>query len=492
MNTVWAQRREELLSDCLVSPDVFNQMVDRLGEFVVPYQHALETGAGQHPLHLYLQGLLSHLPRKNAEDIAAWVDVERQVIQDFIGTAPWDHRPLVNVLVGQVAERLGEPDGIIAFDPSSFPKRGSHSVGVKRQWCGHRGKVDNCQVGVFMGYVSHHDHALLDFRLSLPEEWARDEQRRQECHVPPEVRYHTRHEQCLEMLDAWGAQVPHGWVTGDDELGRHTRFRHDLRERGERSVLGVPCTTTMRDLEAPLPEYAGRGRRPKAPWQSVTEWRKSLLADAWTHLTVRDGEKGPVEIEMVKRRVQTRIERKCTGPEEWLVVTRRPLADDRPLEPQASRDAMDQDAGYRYQYYLTPTCVSKMELAEPSLAELARVIKAGACIEASFKRGKGEVGMDEYQVRTWQGWHHHMALSLMAVWFLIGETHRGQQLTPALTLPQVRSGLSLLLLEVYYTPGVDSVCRQVQRQLMRNELARLYHHRTRKCIPPRKLRREIQ
>ena len=78
------------------------------------------------------------------------------------------------------------------------------------------------------------------------------------------------------MLDAWGEQVPHGWVTGDDELGRHTRFRHDLRERGERYVLGVPCTTTMRDLEAPLPAYSGRGRRPKAPWQSVTEWRKSL------------------------------------------------------------------------------------------------------------------------------------------------------------------------------------------------------------------------
>ena len=105
-------------------------------------------------------------------------------MQDFIGTAPWDHRPLITVLVGQVVDRLGEPDGIIAFDPSSFPKRGTHSVGVKRQWCGHRGKVDNCQVGVFMGYVSRHDHALLDFRLSLPQEWARDEQRRQACHVP--------------------------------------------------------------------------------------------------------------------------------------------------------------------------------------------------------------------------------------------------------------------------------------------------------------------
>jgi SRSO17 transposase len=143
MIPVWAQRREELLNDCIVSPNVFTPLIDRLGEFVVPYQHALETETGQHHMHLYLQGLLSHLPRKNAEDIATLIDVERQVIHDFIGTASWDHRPLITVLVGHVANRLGEPNGIIAFDPSSFPKRGTHSVGVKRQWCGHRGKVDN-------------------------------------------------------------------------------------------------------------------------------------------------------------------------------------------------------------------------------------------------------------------------------------------------------------------------------------------------------------
>jgi SRSO17 transposase len=172
MTSAWAQRHEALLRDCIVSPDVFSPMVDRLGEFVMPYQQALEAEASQPHVHRYLAGLLSHLNRKNAETIAALVDVERQVIQDFIGTAPWDHRPLINVLVGHVAERLGEPDGIIAFDPSSFPKRGTHSVGVKRQWCGHWGKVDNCQVGVYMGYVSRHDHALLDFRLSLPQEWA--------------------------------------------------------------------------------------------------------------------------------------------------------------------------------------------------------------------------------------------------------------------------------------------------------------------------------
>src|SRR6516165_6558397 len=167
MTPAWAQQREEMLSDCLVSPDVFTQMVERLGEFVVPYRQALETAADPHPMHLYLQGLLSHVARQNAEAIAAFVEVERQVIQDFIGPAPWDHRPLITVLVGEVVEQWGAPDGIIAFDPSSFPKRGTHSVGVKRQWCGHRGKVDNCQVGVFMGYVCDDEHTLLDFRLYL-------------------------------------------------------------------------------------------------------------------------------------------------------------------------------------------------------------------------------------------------------------------------------------------------------------------------------------
>jgi len=492
MRAVWAQRQAELLHDCVVSPDVFDHMVDRLHDFARPYQQCLETEAGQRNVDLYLEGLLSHLDRKNAEKIAALIDVQRLVMQEFIGTAPWDHRPLITVLVGQVVDRLGEPDGVIAFDPSSFPKRGTHSVGVKRQWCSHRGKVDTCQVGVYMGYVSRREHAVLDFRLSLPEDWARDPQRRQECHVPQAVQYQTRHDQCLEMLDLWGAQVPHGWVTGDDELGHHTRFRRQLRERGERYMLGVPCTTTIRDLEAPLPAYQGRGRRPKGPWQSVSAWRRSLDPEVWTRLTVCDGEKGPVVIEMGKRRVQTRLERKRMGPEEWLVVTRRSLSDESVLEGKSSPNATDQDARYRYRYYLTPTCVSEVELEEPSLAELARVIKAGTCIETSFKRGKGEAGMDEYQVRTWEGWHHHMTLSLIAVWFLIGETHRGQQVTPALTLPQVRYGLSVLLMEAFLTLDVSYICRQVSRQLVRNESARFYHYRTRNCIPPRKLRRDIQ
>ena len=135
MTTTWAERREELLSDCLVSPEVFPPLIDRLGEFVVLYQHALETETDQHHMPLYLVGLLSHLDRKNAGAIATLIDVERLVMQAFIGTASWDHRPLLTVLVGPVAERLGAPDGLIAFDPSSLPQRGTHAVGGKRQWC---------------------------------------------------------------------------------------------------------------------------------------------------------------------------------------------------------------------------------------------------------------------------------------------------------------------------------------------------------------------
>jgi hypothetical protein len=121
-------------------------------------------------------------------------------------------------------------------------------VGVQRQWCGPRGKGDHCLGGGCLGYVSHHDQVLLDFCLSLPAAWARDEQRRQACHVPPEVRYHIRQAQCLEMRDERSAQVPSGWVTGDDALGRHTRGRGELRQRGERYGLGGPCTTAVRAL----------------------------------------------------------------------------------------------------------------------------------------------------------------------------------------------------------------------------------------------------
>ena len=155
-------------------------------------------------------------------------------------------------------------------------------------------------------------------------------------------------------------------------------FARSCASAGERYVLGVPCTTTMRDLEAPLPAYQGRGRRPKAPvaiGDAVAASARRGGVDAVDG--TRRGERAGGDRDGQAPRADA-MERKRTGPEEWLVVTRRPLADDGTLEARASRDATDQDARYRYQYYLTPTYVSEAELEEPSLAELARVIKAGA------------------------------------------------------------------------------------------------------------------
>jgi hypothetical protein len=273
-------------------------------------------------------------------------------------------------------------------------------------------------------------------------------------------------------------------VTGDEALGRHTPCRGELRQRGERAVLGGPGHTTVRDLELPWPASQGRGRRPNAPWPSGRAWRHARPAEAWTRLTGRDGATGPVGSERSTRRVPTRLHRTRTGPAAWRGGTRRPLADDRTSAGQASPEAPAQ--ADRERDDLPPTAVSGMEREAPARAELARVINAGLGMEARFTRGQAEAGMDADQVRTWQGWHHHMTLSLISGGFLSGETHLGQPVTPAVTRPHVRDGLSVWRLEVVCTLRVPAICRQVPRQFMRHALARFYHHRTRKCLPPKK------
>jgi hypothetical protein len=147
MRAVWAQRQEALLSDGVVAPPVFAAMGDRLCACAAPYQQCLQTEAAQRHMQLDRAGLLSHLDRTNAEEIAAWVEVDRLVSQACLGTAPWAPRPLSPVVGGQVAERLGNPAGVIAFALSSFPKRGPRASGVKRPWGSHRGKVDPGQGG---------------------------------------------------------------------------------------------------------------------------------------------------------------------------------------------------------------------------------------------------------------------------------------------------------------------------------------------------------
>ncbi len=399
-------RLQELLADADVPPAVPRGMLPRLERFVQPFAACLASTEQQAHVEHYVAGLLSDLEHKTGEGIAYLHDQERQALQKFIGQHPWAHQPLQAELARQVGAALGDAAAVLVFDPSAFPKKGTESVGVQRQWCGRLGKIDNCQVGVYLGYAARAEHALVDLRLYLPQEWARDPERRAKAGVPKGIRFHTRHELALEMLDASGPLLPHAWVAGDDEMGRCTWFRQQLREREEQYLLAVPSNTLVRDLEAVPPPYGGRGRRRVVPFVQVARWCAALPEAAWETLEVRAGEKGPIAVQGVMRRVQAKTEGRRAGPEEILVVLR---------EQQG-------DGTLKHDYYL-----GYVTAATP-LGEYARVAKAEHRIEESLERAKSEAGLGDYQVRTWEGWHHHQILALLATWFLVQEARRGKKM----------------------------------------------------------------
>ena len=298
---------------------------------------------------------------------------------------------------------------MLVCDPSGFPKSGRESVGVARQWCGRLGKVDNCQVAIYLGYVSRKGHTLVDTRLYLPKEWTKEKARLDKAGVPTALRaYRTRHQLALEMLATNGAALPHGWIAGDDEMGRPYWFRRRLAALGERYMLAVPSNTLCRDLESPLPPSGGLGRRPQRPWQSVAVWSQALDETAWQRVDVRDGSKGPLVVEVVKRRVVSRTHRRQQGDEELLVVIR-------------YRDRDNQQV-VKVDYYLSNAS------PETPRGELARVAKAAHRIEECLQRSKSEAGLADYEVRHWTGWQHHQTLSILATWFLERETHRGKKM----------------------------------------------------------------
>jgi SRSO17 transposase len=300
-----------------------------------------------------------------------------------------------------VAEELADPEGIIVLDPSSFPKKGQDSCGVARQWCGRLGKKENCQLGVFLAYTSAKGHAPLDRRLYRPKEWVDDPDRRQQCHVPEDLTYKKTWEIAHDLLRRSGPEVPHRWVVGDDEFGRASEFRAQLRRDGERYLLDVPCNTNIRDLESRRPrrKRAHGGVKRERPWVRVDRWATKLPADRWTRMTIRDGEKGPLEVEAVSTRVRARHLRR-TGPQEQLVVIRTVAS-----KPDWTYSLSDAPPG-------TP------------LVEMVHARSSRHRVEEVFQQAKGEVGLADYEVRSWVGWHHHVTLALLALWFLVLERGR--------------------------------------------------------------------
>jgi SRSO17 transposase len=387
-----------LLGDAGVTAGQVHSCRRRLEKFLeryVPLFYRKEQG---HNARIVVEGLLSGLERKTAEPIAREHGVPRKPIQFFVGSGKWDDEAVMAEVRCHVVETLGDSQGVLVFDPSAFPKKGTHSCGVERAWCGRLGKVENCQIGLFLAYATQRGQGPLDRRLYLPKAWAADQVRREECHVPKEVKFQERWRMALAMVDRHGASVPHVAVAADDEFGRVAAFRAGLRERQEAYVLDVPCNTQVRDLQGRRPpRRAGhKRRRREVPFRRADAWAAIQPASRWQEFLVQDGQKGPIRVQAVMTGVRTRQDQRL-GPQEWLIVIRH-------LESRGS------EADVSYHVAWAPQ--------DRPLEEWVQAHARRHQIEQMLAHGKGEAGLDHYEVRSYVGWHHHMTLSLLALWFL--------------------------------------------------------------------------
>jgi SRSO17 transposase len=387
MSLLEQPQAQELLADAVVSAAAVRHCQEHLTAFLQRYLPLFYRQEQRDLATLVIRGRLSGLERKTSEPIAHQAGRPRKPVQHFVGQGAWDDEAVMAELRHHVAEELGDPEAVLVLDGSGFPKKGTESCGVARQWCGRLGKVENCQVGVFLSYAAPGGHAPLDRRLFLTRDWAADRKRRRKAHVPPEVVFQETWRIALDLLDRSGPDVPHGWVAGDDEFGRATDFRAQLRLRQERYVLDVPADTLVREV-ARRPD----GKRPA--FERAEVWAARQPAWRWKTITVRAGAKGPLKVRALKRRVQTKEDGGRVGPTETLTVIRSPGP-----EPRT---------------WYTVSNAARRE----RLATLVKVHSERHQVEEVLQEGKGEVGLAHYEVRSWVGWHHHMTLALLALWFL--------------------------------------------------------------------------
>lgn len=358
----------------------------------------------------FVQGLLLGGQRRSVENIAEAVDgcVVRS-LQQFITNAPWDANAVLADLRRHVGEEWGDPDAVLTVDETGFPKKGTKSVGVKRQYSGTLGRTDNCQVGVFLGYHAAKGHTLIDRRLFLPEEWADDRPRREEAGVPAGAIFRTKPELALEMVaDAVATGVPFRWVTGDSVYGVSPTFCQGVRELGKWYVLDTSSDarvwTTEPEVIPAGTRPPGKGRptknaKPATKPERVADVVAALPAGAWRRRTVAEGSQGPRVFEYAELKVWFSEDGLPSGPERLLV-----------------RRSPGQEPELKYHRTNAP--------AEVRLQTLSEVRARRWSIEQDFENGKGECGLDEYETRGWVGWHHHTALSVLALWFLARQRDR--------------------------------------------------------------------
>jgi SRSO17 transposase len=381
--------------------------------------------SNEHAKH-YLSGLLGTQRRKNigriGEDVAA---SNYQGMQQFITDSPWDHRALLDQVAREAAGVLGgHRDTALYLDETSFVKKGNASVGVRRQYCGRLGKLENCQVGVFACLGRGERAALVDFRLFLPEDWAKDPARCDRVKVPVEERVHrTKCELALEMVKAARErQSGHQWVGGDAIYGNNQELCSALEAMGEVFLMDVSCNLVVWDgdpqPQAQEPPPIGRPRtRAKAANESV---KRQAVADLVARhfeaesrmLTLRETTKGPLRAAIWVRQV-------------WL-WNQRSEQQARPRLLIARRDA---DGSYKYSLSNAP--------ADTPWERLGSMQAQRFFIERAFEDAKSELGMAQYEVRGWRGWHHHMALCCLALLFTLKERIAFTEQVPLLSVRDI-------------------------------------------------------
>jgi SRSO17 transposase len=350
----------------------------------------------------YVRGLLvQQTDRRNAENLAELVEgATPRAFQRLLTEAPWSAEAVIAELQAFLGERLGADDGVFVLDDSGFPKQGTKSVGVARQYSGTLGKVANCQVGVFLAYVSARGRALADAALYLPERWADDPPRCRAAGVPAAVPFQTKPALGLALLRRARerGQLAGRWVTADEAYGGVPTFRDALDAAGWRYVLEVSATTTAWPVtaEAPPPVVPGEHTRPRPdlqPPRSVADLAATLPGTGWQVLTVAEGAQGPRAYQFAAVRIREAAGA-VPGRLGWALWRRN----------------LD---GSELKHYLSNAP------AETPLTRLAVVASWRWPIETEFEQAKNEAGLDEYEVRSWQGWHHHITLALLANAFLL-------------------------------------------------------------------------
>jgi SRSO17 transposase len=399
----------------LVPADV-ETLADELLAYHAEFAPLFRRAEQRHWALAYLHGQLLHLERKSIEPMAlALPGGDVQAMQQFISQGAWDDVPILEHHQQLVAQTLGDPaSGVLILDGCEFPKQGKHSVGVARQWCGALGKVANCQASVVAAYASQRGYTLVDRRLFLPEAWFDQVHRRlrAECGVPSELTFQSHTELAWEIVQSLHARqvLAFEWVLVDEGFGKDPRFLDRLDAAQLLYLAEVPHSTRVwltRPATSVSPATSKKGRAlSKARWapDAPPPVRVDTLAaqvppEHWQLYQIKEGAKGPLVAEVALLRCVV-VRDELPGAESWLVL-RRSLDEKRELKSYLSN-------------------------APATTPETTLVAKSGMrwCVEAAIEESKGECGLDHYEVRSWVGWHHHTAMTLLAHHFLVRQRCR--------------------------------------------------------------------